>query len=363
MRERMSVTVALIGDPDDPFERIASEDEWNRPYQERRKVQLQVAESDSLAHVLERAVDEMGLVQSADSQLPRFSGRYNGVAFYRPEDENGFAPRYVPRFLLSNLTLVDKQGHAMFGVNDLRTVRYADVMRAAEAGVLSGDPLRPYLIIEPPYGDWIGPDWPTFLEGVKVTWQVLEHVGVAYAAVEAITRVKDEVRKRLRRGEAAIERNSEWAQRHSMPYQFVALFRSRNWTASEAAIVLDCTESDAESVLLVLGFSFDEETGQWQYRGDAAAEVIGDVFTEIQVAAHQYEDLEAGLPRRLDQYFEEGRPPALVEPSDVDEPTSGYRPTAGDRIANVGQSVGELVDHAMDAARAAREAWRARRQG
>lgn len=357
----LPVVVALIADPDNPFGRIASQEEWSRPYAQRRTVSLEVGESESLAGVLERAAEEMELVPPPDWHPPQFSATHNKVAFYRREDEQGFAARHVPRFLLSELTLVDQHGRAIFGVSDLRAVRYTDLLRAAEAGVLVGDPLRPYLIVEAPYGDWVGPDWPTLVDGLKVSWQVLEHVATAGGAIAAIQLLKDEIQKRLRCGEDAVEANAEWAQRRTMPYQFIALLRSRRWRPSELAPLLGCVEPEAEAVLLLLGFSLDETTDEWTYQGDAAAAVMTDLLHEITLAAHRYDEDDAELVRRLVHYFQRS------ESAPLDRAVEGghddaFGTTPGDRIADLGDRVGELVDTALEAVEAGRKTWRSRRR-
>ncbi len=321
---------------------------------------LEVEESEALATVLERAAEEMRLVPPSDWHVQRFSGAYNSVAFYRPDDEQGFSPRYVPTFLLSQLTLIDQHGQALFGVSDLRAVRYSDLLRASEAGVLAGDPLRPYLIVEAPYGDWIGPDWPTLLDGLKVSWDVLEHVATAGGAAAAINLLKDQIQKRLRRGEDTIEKNPEWAQRRTMPYQFIALLRSRTWRLADLAPILGCTESDAEALLLVLGFA-RKDTGEWAYQADPAAAVMTELFREIMLAAHRHADDDADFVRRLVHFFEQGDPAPLDRAATEDDEPD-FRITSGERIADLGDRVGGLVDTAVDAVRAARAKRRSRRR-
>jgi hypothetical protein len=355
----VNITVAFIGDPEAPFDRLAPEAEWNRPYAERRKVALKVSLEQSLAEILEAAADRMGLAPGSDSYTSRFRATHNGIAFYKAEDESGFAPRYVPRFLLSELTLVDKQGRAIFGVSDLRAVRFRDLLEAADAGTLHGDPYRPYLIIEPPYGDWVGPDWPTLLEGLKVTWQVLEHVATAGGVLAFGKLVADEVRGRLQRGREAVAANPQWAQRRTMPYQFVALVRSRDWKTDELAPLLDCTGPDAEAVLFALGFSYDAQAEVWRYGGDPAADVLGDLLREIQIAAHRYGDdeMDQALTSRLQSYLEEGQLQRTDDSTATDDDLADvdFGPTLGERV-------GDIVDGGIEFVRDARRVLASKRR-
>ena len=354
MSDRIQVHCALIADQVAPFERVAPEAEWNRPYAERQKVVLDIDPAESLAHVLERAAAAMGFAPPADERW-RFRGAHAKVAFYRPEDEHGFHPRPLPRFLLGQLTLVDDYGHAIFGVHDFRAVRYRDLLRASEAGTLDGDPRRPYLIIEAPYGDWIGPDWPTLLEGLEVAWRVVEHVATAGGALAAGKFAVDQIRKRLRRGIDAIEANPQWAQRGSMPYQVIALASQREWRADELAPLLGCATDEAEGVLSALGFAPDSDRHVWRYEGDPTADVMALIFREIMRVAHEHgEAVDPQLTQRLSVYFAQGELPHDADVHEWDDGDFDDRPTAGERI-------GDVVDGAIEFARDIRSAWKRRR--
>jgi hypothetical protein len=306
----MEVDIALIAHPTDPFRNVAPEEEWARPYADRRKVRLEVTEEESLASVLERAAAAMGLSPPEDHRGSQFSAAHRNVAFYKPEDDDGFADRPIPRYLMSQLTLVDDQRRAMFGVHDHRVVRYSDLLRAQEAGTLDGDPQRPYLIVEPGYGDVPPPDWPTVVEGLKVLWDVIERLAAIGGAWFFGKKVIEEAQKRLGRGVEAAEAHPEWAQRDTRPYQFAVLFFTRPWQAGELAGLLGCSTPEAEGILWALGFALDEERALWQYSGDDAAELINAVHREIQIASHRGgSDWISVLRRRLIHLLETGESP------------------------------------------------------
>ena len=67
----IALEVALIGDPAEPFLRSASEEEWNRPYAERKTIPLEVAQDDRLQDVLTRAAERMGLEPPEDAYTAR----------------------------------------------------------------------------------------------------------------------------------------------------------------------------------------------------------------------------------------------------------------------------------------------------
>ena len=93
----VEVEVALIGDPERPMEAgVLDQPYFDMPYSQRRRVRFEANEDESLASVMERAAQMMGLVPP-DWMGGQFYGRGNRIAFYKPEDEDGFAPRAAPR--------------------------------------------------------------------------------------------------------------------------------------------------------------------------------------------------------------------------------------------------------------------------
>ncbi len=348
----VDVVVALIANAERPFETMALESEWARPYDERPKAELTVDEGQTLAEVLEAAAEQLDLRPPAEHYNPTFVGTYNKVAFYKPEDEHGFADRHVPRYLLSELTLIDDRGQAIFGVHNLRGVRYSDLLRAAEGGVLNGDPLRPYLVIEVGYGDAPPPDWGLVFEGLKVLRETLQVAGEVGGVLALGKLVIDAVRERLGRGQEALESNPEWMLRGYSPYQFTALILSRDWSPAELAQVLGCSEQEAKGVLWVLGFA-DDEAGRWQLDGDEAAKIVRELQIELAIAAHDRgADWPLALERRASRYLETGRPEEGRAPEVDDEQFELPGPTAGERV-------GDAVDLVLEAGRR----LRSRRRG
>lgn len=215
---------------------------------------------------------------------------------------------------MSQVILVDEEGHAVFGVTNTQDIRYADLMRASEAGTIDGDPLRPYLIVERPYGDVPPPDWPTVITGMDVLWRAIEGAaavgGTWFFGREVLSRVRD----RLSRGVKAAEGHTEWAERGIRPYQFIALLMTRNWRSDQVAALLDCPTDEAEGILWILGFSFDSTTGIWEHAGDEAASLLQDVYREIEIASHDGEGWEERLRMRLLHLLTHGDRPPLNYP-------------------------------------------------
>ena len=326
----LDVTVALIADPVAPFRTMVSEDELTRPYSERRKARLEAAEEESFASVLERAAAVMGITPPAGHYAPGFSAFHNRVAFYKPEDEEAAPIRSFGRLFWYELILVGSDGRAIFGVSDKRAVTYGDLICAADAGTIEGDPLRPYLIVEPGWGDAPPPDWPTVLEALRVLREVLEVVATTGGVLAFGKLVLDAVRDRAGRGGAAIEAHREWAQRGTRPYQFAGLIGMKDWTPAELATLLGCTEDEAEAILWTLGFAFDDDAQRWTASGDEAAKLIAKIHAEVGFASHRGGDWQPLFRRRLIKLLEDGDAPDYAAELEPDAPTVAI--SIGDRI-------------------------------
>jgi hypothetical protein len=311
----IEITVALIANSVDPYRQMLPAEEWERPYRDRHKVRLQMDSSSSLAELMGEAVREFGITPPPGWEQSSVNA-YRRIAFYKPEDEEAFAPRAMPRLHWAQMVLVDEDGRAVFGVSDQRTIRIADLLRAAEAGVIDGDPLRPYLIIEPGWGDAPPPDWPTVLIGLQIAWDVLEKiatVGGAWAFAEAI---RQRLSDRISAGKKAADHHQEWAQRGTRPFQFLALVLTRDWKTEELAQLLGCSTLEAEAVLWILGFSYDEDRGIWCLGGDVEASLVQAIQEQIAITSHRGgPDWEANLRRRIVQLLETGESPPVDAPA------------------------------------------------
>jgi hypothetical protein len=334
-RERLTVEVALIGNPDEPMAPDVLDNRFfDMPYADRRKVRWEVAPDESLAAVLERAAELMGLVP-ASFMSRGFDARSNRVAFYKPEDEAGFAPRGVPRLVANELVLVDQDGRAIFGVYEHRAVRMIDLVRAAEAGTLDGDPLRPYLIIDFGWGDPPPADWATVYEALKVAWEVVKAVGAVGGAVATVAGAKRILAERLGQANKELGNHPEWMQKGYRPDQFARLLVTRDRTADQVAPLLGCTEDEAEAVLWAMGFALNPENGRWEVMADEAAEMLANLTTAVTWASREGRGWETRFRGWLMRYLETGQPPPFesLRPSfEDDDEDFTYRPSVGERL-------------------------------
>lgn len=170
----------------------------------------------------------------------------------------------------ATVPLVDGQGRAFWGTH-FHEIRYHQLMRAAGAGVLPGDPQQPVLVLESPGGDY-AIDWPELLEGLKAVWRALETldtvggaIGTAAAAGVALRKTTRRVAGRVRRYLATLQAHqTEWQDRRAWPDAFHDLIRRRGaWRASKLAAALGITQEEADELLADTGFLYDPAADVW----------------------------------------------------------------------------------------------------
>jgi hypothetical protein len=273
----VDITVAFIGHAESPFTEPAGDD-WKRPYGERRKVVIDASPQTPFSDVLESAASALSLEPPEGHHFKRFSASHNRVAFYKPDDDHGIA-RDV--WALGELAVLDRYGHAVFGVHDNRTITIDQLIRTANAGLLDGDPLHPYLIIESPYGDAPPIDLATFRQALDVLWDVVSAVSTAGGAIAFGKYVLDGVRHRLAAARQGL--NGEWpdlAQRLQRPDQLWRVVLQRPWTTEELAQVLDCRPEHVDALLTGSGLDKDDQ-GLWRVAEGEDARLLYELLTVV----------------------------------------------------------------------------------
>jgi hypothetical protein len=243
----VKVIVALVGDEhvfDAGFDPDAV---YHEPYELQRKVELDVSDTETLTEVLRRAAERFRVPYSVTS-----------VAFYRgdPQETEIRSTWFV--------VVPDSEGRATW--QSFKKVPYGDLMRAAEAGVVDGDPLRPYLVLAPQTGNGVLIDWQTYVERFKVFREVCEVLGVP-GALYATWDVASRLMRRSREAEQALEQHTgRWRSAGADPYTFNEWLNDKTWHSADLGILLGCTQAEAEAVLWSFGFA-PAPSGVWR-RGE-----------------------------------------------------------------------------------------------
>lgn len=311
------VTVAPITF-EDVFFRAPFEAPLELPYQERPKADLEVAPDETLKSTLERAIEDLGVTVTQPAGAG-FSPVDNlaVAAFYDPADEHGFGERR--RFEhLGDLTTVDETGRALWN-RSFESVPYEVLVRTAKAGLLGGDPLRPYLILNSPEGNGVLLSW----EGLVTAYLVLRGALAMASDLEGALQFKARLQERLRRVERAAEAVEQhgdgWASRGARPDNFKEMIdRGDPWSSQDLAERLDTSVVTAEAILEGFGFA-SEPSGLWRLRGDEDALFVNDALDEAYIWVGGQGQPSPEYKERIETYAKTGERP----PFPWDETVSG----------------------------------------
>lgn len=208
------LTVALVGDPRNPGARLGME-EWAKAWDERPHVELEVADNETLASILDRAWTSLGIAKH-EFGLGRWTAGDLGI--YKDNERAKATP----------LTVTDNRGTVAWNAWDLRLISYGQLVCSIDAEAIEGDPTRLYLILREPIGNGVGIDWPAVLQAWELAWSVADRLATAGGAAYAGKEIYQRVQARLERGRrAASTHGPRLAQEGAWPNQ-VASFRSRH---------------------------------------------------------------------------------------------------------------------------------------
>jgi hypothetical protein len=306
-----TITIALVGDPAQPGAHIPDA-EWERPWDDRAKIELEVSNGEMFGSIVERAFQAFGVTPAHG--LPAAHVVDLGLRE---------ADRARPK--LWDMTVVDDEGRAIWTAHDPRLIPYSQLVAAVEAGAVVGDPQELYVILSEPVGDGLGVDWVTLIHA----WQLVDgvakplaEIGGAAAFVNTTIRI---VRRRLGRGQEAINENvHRWSQRGASPSTFQRLLETREaWSPTDLARLLSCSEGDATAVLELYGYGRRDDDGLRHLAGDDTARVFASIADEA-LGAEIDVSQEARLTfvERVTYIFKMGKRPPELEPTDGDEAPS-----------------------------------------
>lgn len=298
------VTLAVIGGHDGLFNAPFANQGYELPYASRKKVELEADGSETLKSLFDRAITELGV---GIGHGERAADTLAFGAFYKPEDDGGLDNR---RFLhLHDLTTVDEEGRAVWG-RPYTAVTLNELLRAEGAGALDGDPLKPYLILQPPAGNGVLATWALLIVGL----QILKTILATASDIEGGLQLQERLERRhdrVDRGERAVsEYYLRWGERGARPDNFSdLLYHSQTWSPEDLAALLDCPITSAEAILEAFGYARDE-VGLWRLRGDEDAVFIAGATDEVIVAAGMPGTPEVEVKKRLEEFVStDKRPP------------------------------------------------------
>lgn len=284
-----TVTVALVGDPRWTFQAEAAND-LHTPYFDRPKIELPFQEGDTLGGLLHRAAADL---------MPGTPWPEAFFDFYR----EGTQPR-----LRRELYLLDDNGRVR-STGEWAQVPMRELLRAADAGALEGDPRRPYLLNHPFEGNGLLADWPTFIELLKLWWMTAVGVATAGGVWQFFKFVGEAMAKRGPESAEVAERHAtEWSARGLRPDRLLELLSTRPWHEDDLSGLLGCTAGEAAALLTGLGYATRTD-GLWVPADDEGSRLLRgniDLIAEASMTT-KTDAIEEEFRRRLDGLRASGR--------------------------------------------------------
>ncbi len=324
-------------------------EDFVRPWDERCKVEIEVEESDTLKTILKRGTEALG------SELP--PADYDTFPFVDFFVEGRGSIR-----LRNELTLVDDEGRVRWTWK-WADEPYSELLRAHEAGVLVGDPTRIYVLRQPGIGNGVLADFPSFVELLRLTFEVLGAVG-------AVSDVRKWVHELVLRGRKATDTfekyRTDWETNGAMPHKVWEFLRQQPWTSGDLARALGANVDEVESILLYLGHVRGAD-GFWRPGDDALSQFLAGNAEFLLHNPHvERRWVRLYLQERLEEFVETGEAPELSWPELPTMPPSewtdsyppGFESTPQERAMDVLRSASKEAQYWL---RRARSLWRQRR--
>jgi hypothetical protein len=219
------------------------------PYRARISLALDARDDESLASVMRRAVGELSPEPTDEFRGIPMPFEVSWIWFYRREDESAFLHREYQ--MAEDLITVDAEGLAHWN-RPKDEIPYGDIVRAAEYGLIDGDPQRPYVALLIPQGEG----------GLHDAWQVLDTVwawittGLDVRDVALLGASAIGLRRRLRGRRILGEQRGQLASRGATPAGISRLLERQPWTLPELRMLLGLPDEEAaKAVLALFGFT------------------------------------------------------------------------------------------------------------
>lgn len=215
-------------------------------YAQRATVDLRIdPDGDTLHDVLARAVAAFAPILAPGWEAVTTPFQPYWVWWYLDGDDAGWSVR--PYEMAEDLVTVDIEGRGHWNRTQ-REIPYGDIVRSAEAGLLRGDPLRPYIALVIPQGDGGFHDsW----QAAQAVWSFVEHA-LAVRDV-AVLLGGGKLARRLKRRRMIAADTEQLAKRGGSPVAIQqTLSRKARWTVGDLRILTGASSDDAAAAMLDL---------------------------------------------------------------------------------------------------------------
>jgi hypothetical protein len=298
-----SVTIAEAADPHVPLDqRIYTLPDFDRSWDDRLKVTLEVEPTDTLGDLLIRAGQQLDRLGPFGAQEPQaYTPAYFGID---RDDDTWSKP-------LSELPLVDADGHVRWNY-EWRNEPYSELLRAVQAGAIRGNPSRLYFIRMGGMGDGIVSNFPMFVENLSLLWEVMEKLATVYGAYEAARWLLDRLPLGRKATEVTEQNGARWEKGRGLPHKLRALlWQEGGWELEELGRLLGITAPDAEALLVLFGCS-KQDDGRWHPRRDEISKLMaGNAELIIEMPQADRSAVREVLRQRIERFVKTGRAPDL----------------------------------------------------
>jgi hypothetical protein len=262
------------------------------PYNARAKAVVSVSGQASLGEVIDRAAEIFGVLSRTDRSI---SSQVPCIAFFKDEDELGMAGD-AGRWH-GALRSVDGAGEPSWAVR-WSEMHIGELAAVSKAGLLDGDPLRPYF-------------WPVIPQGtvtelagsLLAMWAIWEHVLAGIETSEAARRLVD----RIRRSKNSVELDEgNWRAWLARPQILIPYLDETPRKTAEIVADTGIPGAQLEGALLGMGYTMQSD-GRWRPGTDPAARALRVGLLEIKRCGHGPEDIAAAAERV--QELVEKKPP------------------------------------------------------
>lgn len=260
------------------------------PYDDRSKMTFDVPESATLGEVIDLAAGGFSVTYAAAPGIapaPTVAEAIDCVSFFRPSDREGATYEY-DRWSRA-IRLVNQRGEPSWAVR-WSDIRMSELIASSEAGLIDGDPVRPYL-------------WPVIPQGESVEqlanaawliWMLWEH---ALSVRDTVQLARDALR-RIARGQAAAHENpTAWAAALRRPDDLMPYLHTQPRTTAEVAAKTGLAEEHAAGAMWGLGFT-PQEDGRWLPANDPVAAALHEAMMRVESAGRAPTQLEVDVTVR-----------------------------------------------------------------
>jgi hypothetical protein len=243
-----------------------------RPYSERLKTSVDASLDTRLGEIIDAAATAFDIRWAGGGPISEY---LRGVVFYEPTDEYGFQHR--PQPWPSAIRTVGANGAPSWSVR-WRDVRFGELLASADAGLVRGDPFRPYLWPVIPQGE----AGPAFLEALWSSWIIWEHLLAAYGTVQLARTILE----RIRRARGSVfdqDSGARWQDALARPQDVIGYLTERPRDSHDVAAYVDRPVSETENALLGVGYVRGAD-GRWRAGADDAGQALHRIVIEIERA-------------------------------------------------------------------------------